>query len=146
MRARDRSFSTPLLDRGFTLIEMLVLLAIVALAISVVPTMLGGLPGARLRAAADAMAGTLRELHSEAISRRTTMELIVDPAARAYRITSEADGRVLPDVVAQVDVRKEAALPSQGLPRIRFLPMARQPAERFHSGTRPASRQSRSTG
>lgn len=121
MRARARSCSRPLLpDHGFTLIEMLVVLVIIAIAMAAVPTILGGLPGARLRAAADEMAGLLRELHSEAIGSRTTMELILDPAMRVYRITGNAAGRKLPDVVARVDVGTAAALPSEGAPTIRF--------------------------
>lgn len=121
MRSRDRSRCGPLFpDRGFTLIEMLVVLVIAAVAMSAIPTILAGLPGARLRAAADQMAGILRELHSEAIGSRTTMEFVLDPAVRVYRITGDANARKLPDIVAEVDVKTEAALPAEGPPTIRF--------------------------
>ena len=44
---------------GFTLIEMLVVLAIIALAATALPMLGAGLPGVRLRAEADRMTGVL---------------------------------------------------------------------------------------
>ena len=75
-------------QRGFTLIELLVVLTIMALAMAAVPAIVAGLPGIRLRTAADEMVATLRELHQQAIRRGETTEVILDPAARAYRIST----------------------------------------------------------
>jgi general secretion pathway protein H len=94
--------------RGFTLIEMLVVLLIIGVAMTVVPSLLSSLPGARLRAAADGMAGTLTALRAQAMASGRGTALVVDPASRSYAILPDGARRVLPDVVNAVDVTTTA--------------------------------------
>jgi general secretion pathway protein H len=87
---------------GFTLIELLVVLAILAVAMAVMPRLIEGLPGVRLRAAADEIAATLRNLHEEAILAGETTEMILDPKARTYRVSTAAGSHPLPQVVDEI--------------------------------------------
>jgi general secretion pathway protein H len=105
---------------GFTLVELLVVLGIIALVIGLAPSIFAGLPGFRLRSAADEMATTMRDLHEEAIRRQVTTELVLDPATRVYRTSSVPDGRRLPPVVTGVAFSTQALRPQDPLARIRF--------------------------
>ena len=57
-------------DRGFTLVETLVVLVLAALALAAAPALIGGLSGIRLRSAADEMAGRLRDARGRALLAR----------------------------------------------------------------------------
>jgi general secretion pathway protein H len=105
---------------GFTLVELLVVLTIIALAMATVPAIVAGLPSIRLRSAADDMVATLRALHQQAIRRGETMELILDPAARAYRVSTDPAARPLPQIVAELGFEPTALVPSGGSTSIRF--------------------------
>jgi general secretion pathway protein H len=106
--------------RGFTLIEMLVVLLIVGMALTAVPALLGSLPGARLRAAADDMAGTLRTLRSAAVQSGAGTALLLDPATRSYATLPGGARHALPDIVASIDVRTTAPLVPGGGRLFRF--------------------------
>jgi general secretion pathway protein H len=105
---------------GFTLVELLVVLTIMALAMAAVPAIVAGLPSIRLRTAADDMAATLRELHQQAIRRGEATELILDPAARTYRISTDPAPRRLPPIVAELGFKPTALVPSGSNTSIRF--------------------------
>jgi general secretion pathway protein H len=108
--------------RGFTLIEMLVVLIIVGMALTVVPSLLSSLPGARLRAAADGMAGTLRELRAQAIGSGRSTALVLDTATRSYATLPDGARHALPEVVNGIDVRTEIPSPVGGAGLFRFFP------------------------
>jgi general secretion pathway protein H len=105
---------------GFTLVELLVALTIVALMMAAVPAIVAGLPSIRLRTAADDMVATLRELHQQAIRRGETTELILDAAARAYRTSTDPAPRRLPPIVAELGFKSTAVVSSGGNTNIRF--------------------------
>ena len=105
---------------GFTLVELLVVMVIIALLMTAVPSLIAGLPGVRLRAAADEMAERLKRLHGEALRRGATMALIVDPAARTYRISTDNVPHPLPEVVDRVNVKSPRVLPADGTAQVRF--------------------------
>jgi general secretion pathway protein H len=107
-------------EQGFTLVELLVVLTIIALAMAAVPRMLASLPSIRLRTAADDMVATLRELHQQAIRRGETTELILDTAARVFRTSSDPAPRRLPEIVAELGFNSTAVLPSGTNASIRF--------------------------
>jgi type II secretion system protein H len=107
-------------SKGFTLIELLVVMVIIALLMAGVPRLIAGLPGVRLRAAAGDMADRLKGLHSEALRRGATMALIVDPAARTYRISTDTVPHPLPEVVEWVDVKSPGVSPADRTAQIRF--------------------------
>jgi len=70
--------------RGFTLFEMMVVLVILAMAMTVVPSIMAGLEGSRLRAASDNLVARLRETRSEALRRYLIAELVLDTRKRTY--------------------------------------------------------------
>lgn len=71
--------------RGFTLIEMLVVMAILAMVVVLLTPMLRiGRTGAELRAASNEMLSAMRTTRSLAIARNRTMALVLDPAHERY--------------------------------------------------------------
>ena len=83
--------------RGFTLFELLVVLALLALVAVMVPPMLTrGFPATSLKAAAREVAAGLRQTRGRAIGRNTEVAFTVDVDARSYRIGDEGAVRALP--------------------------------------------------
>lgn len=105
---------------GFTLLEMLVVLAIIALAATALPVLTAGLPGVRLRAEADRIAGTLRDLRERAIREDATTELLVDPVTRTYTASGEPRAHRLPEAVVSIALEAAIAAPVPDARRIRF--------------------------
>ena len=105
---------------GFTLIELLVVMAIIGAVMMVVPNIVSGLPGVRLRAAADDMVATLRGLHERAVRHQETTEFILDPVARVYRVSTDTETHTLPPVVSAIGFRAIAISPAEPTMRIRF--------------------------
>jgi general secretion pathway protein H len=106
--------------RGFTLIEMLVVLLIIGMALTVVPALLSSVPGARLRAAADDMALTLKALRTRAIDTGRDVALVIDPASRSYATLPDGARHALPAAVSGVEVATAAPLPAGGAAVFRF--------------------------
>jgi general secretion pathway protein H len=78
--------------RGFTLIEMLVVLAIIGLMVAIVPPMMRS--RGDLRATAHAIAADLRLLREEAI--RRDMTIIFVPLANGYAVRPSGQTTLLP--------------------------------------------------
>jgi general secretion pathway protein H len=109
--------------RGFTLVELLVVFAIMAVLMSVVPMALDRLrDGAAYRDTVRAMASDLRSARYRAAVEGRTLDFVVDLDRRAFRVGDEPDWRPVP---ASLRVRAAGA---GGEPRaagravIRFLP------------------------
>lgn len=82
--------------RGFTLLELMVVLAILAaLSVVVLPAITGG-SGVELRAATRDLAAALRHARSEAMMRNAPATLILDVEARRFRISTDQRVRALP--------------------------------------------------
>jgi general secretion pathway protein H len=108
--------------RGFTLIELLVVLVIIAVALTVVPTLVTSLPGSRLRAAADDMVATLRELRTQAVGSGRGTALVVDPVSRSYQILPDGARHRFPDVVTAVELTTADPLVASRAELLRFFP------------------------
>jgi prepilin-type N-terminal cleavage/methylation domain-containing protein len=77
------------LDRGYTLIEIVVVLSIVAVVTAmVVPSMLSRTPAPELRSADD-VASLLRGARRAALEQAVTVTVTLAPAARTYLVETE---------------------------------------------------------
>lgn len=96
-RVLRRDMRRVMRDRGFTLLELLVVMAVLALVLLVVPPMFSGsLSRAELGSAAREVAAGLREARSRAIARNREVAFTLDVDSRRYRIDDEAAARRLP--------------------------------------------------
>lgn len=105
---------------GFTLVEVLVVLAIAALAMVAVPQLIAGLPGIRLRIAADDMVLVLKGLRDEAMRQQVTTEIVIDRATRVYRVSTRTAAQRLPEVVGAIGFTAPAIRSVSETQRIRF--------------------------
>jgi general secretion pathway protein H len=106
---------------GFTLVELLVVVALIAIAYTMVPVISAGLPGARLRAAADEVVDRLRDLHGLAVRRGETVELVLDRNARVFHVSTGGAELTLPIATGQAELKPTLASPAADhRARIRF--------------------------
>ena len=85
---------------GFTLTELLVVLAIIGLLILAAPSLLDkALPGTQSLAAARALANDMRLARGMAVSRGMTVTLRFDPARQIYVQSAQAGAHALPNHV-----------------------------------------------
>jgi len=108
--------------KGFTLLELLVVLALVALALTLVPPMFSrGVPGAELKAAARQVAAGLTEGRSRAIASNAQVAVAVDVEAHSLRV-GEAPARALPATLSLTLVTAESERLDENRGSIRFFP------------------------
>ncbi|HEX4303131.1 MAG TPA: GspH/FimT family pseudopilin [Rhizomicrobium sp.] len=103
-------------EAGFTLTELLVVLAIMGLIVAAVPALLkSALPGARSRAAAQALALDLRTLRGQAIASGSATAIRFDAAHQTYLLEPGDRKHALPNAVP-------FALPQATATQIGFYP------------------------
>ena len=91
------------LQAGFTLIEMLVVLTILALTTTmIVPFVSGGSEGARLQMAASDLTSAFRLTRSAAITRNRDMSLMIDVNQRTFRSSVVSQRSFAPDIDAKL--------------------------------------------
>jgi len=112
----------PIHDRGFTILEMLIVLAIVGMAMAVVPSILAGLDNSRLRAAALDLIGDLRLARGQAARAEGSTELAIDLDRLGFTLSDAQGFHPLPPVVGEVQVVPPALVGADRIARIRFLP------------------------
>jgi general secretion pathway protein H len=108
--------------RGFTLVEIIAVVALIALATTVVVVSVGtGLEGARVRAASKDIVAALRFTRTQAIVKREAQVFIVDVDNRTY----QAPGREVIELPRQLEIKLLTAaeeLLDDGVGQIRFFP------------------------
>lgn len=119
---RQQKVSPPL-QRGFTIIELLVVMVIMALAYTLASPMISsGVSGAELKASARQIAAGLRKARSDAISRRQESVLTLDLATRQFQLTGDARVYRLPPSVAVKVFTAQSELVGGTAGAIRFFP------------------------
>jgi len=110
-------------QRGFTLLEILVVLVIGVLLVALVPPLLSGLSGGtELRGAARQLAAGLRTARNEAITRQHEAVLTLDLAQHRFGVSGDARVVKLPDGVALKLYTAQAELLDGATGNIRFFP------------------------
>jgi len=106
--------------RGFTLVEIVVVIALIGLIFAVISVSIGaGLDGAKVRAASRDLAAALRYTRTQAIVKRESQALILDVDARSYT----APGKQAVQLPKQMSMKMLTAASEQvdeGVGRIRF--------------------------
>jgi general secretion pathway protein H len=110
------------LQPGFTLLETLVALALVAVLLAVAVPALVTSPGVELRAAADTLATGLRQARLEAQRRQRPLALQVDVEARTLQLEDDARQRQLPEDIQLELFTAEQEMLGPGHGGIRFYP------------------------
>ena len=102
-------------ERGFTLIEILVVVAIMGLLIALIPRLTVGLERVRLRDAADRLALVLTEQHDRALHEGQPVTVSIDTQRLAYAV-GEGKPHRLPAVVERLTISwPDAAGPARSL-------------------------------
>ncbi|MGQ0800104.1 MAG: pilus assembly FimT family protein [Pseudomarimonas sp.] len=106
--------------RGFTLVEIVVVIALIGLIFAVISVSIGtGLEGAKVRAASRDLAAALRYTRTQAIVKRESQALLLDVDARSYT----APGKPAVQLPRQMSMKMLTAASEQvdeGVGRIRF--------------------------
>ncbi|MCU0893799.1 MAG: GspH/FimT family pseudopilin [Rhodospirillales bacterium] len=107
---------------GFTLFEVLVVLAIVGLVTAVVaPVLFRGLAGTEARTVAREIAAALRQARGEAVAHNTDVAVTFDLSRRAYAV-ERSRPRPVPDGVAMELYAASAEQLDAAVGGIRFFP------------------------
>lgn len=107
-------------SRGFTLLEIMLVLALIALATLLAAAALsGGVDGLRLRSAAKEVAAQLRFTRAQALATGEAQRFVIDPGAHAWRAPKNRHGE-LSRKLAIVFTGAREARPAQGQGAIVF--------------------------
>ena len=107
---------------GFTLLEVVLVLAIVALASLLVAAAIGGgTDGMRLRSAAKEVAAQLRFTRAQALATGEPQRFTIDPAAHAWTAPKERGGELSPKLSIVFTGAREVQ-PAEGTGAIVFFP------------------------
>ncbi len=106
---------------GFTLVELLVVLLVIALALgAAIPFLARGPDGQRLDAVAAELVGALRKVRADAIRSNGEALFVVAPEARTWRAGETAEPESFPANVVVRAVGARSEMPTEHLIGIRF--------------------------
>lgn len=109
--------------KGFTLLELLVVLALFALALLVVPPMFSsGAPQVELKSTARVFASQLRRARSQAIARNAEVTFELDVEGRRYRLVGDGATGTVPEGLTLSLVTAESERIGSSRGSIRFYP------------------------
>jgi type II secretion system protein H len=110
-------------ERGFSLLEMVMVLAVAALiAAVVIPSLPGAIESARLRGSAEEVRAVFTLARSLAVSEARSRSVVFDFARGEYGIDGDARKGLLPEGIRLTAVRMGDASAERGVARVRFYP------------------------
>ena len=122
MKSPDRVRSGPGRSRGFTLVELMVVLVIAALLLALVGTSISrSVSGAEMRNAARKVAASLRYTRTQAILSKSQQVFIVDTEARTFQ-AADREAETLPEGMNVQLNTARSELTSETAGGIRFFP------------------------
>ena len=111
------------LERGFTLLEMLIVLMLMAIIASVVIPVFGpGVSTTQLKRSARELAAGLRLARGQAIAQRTEAVLELDVAARTFRVPPDPRLHTMPEGIELKLYTAQRDLLNAQIGAIRFFP------------------------
>ena len=109
--------------RGFSLVELLVVLALVGLSLSVVGPSVGrSLDASRLKASTRSMLTTARTARSLARTEQREVTLMIDVESRTYGLDEQRDLSIQPEATKIEVTAAESERQSENLIGVRFFP------------------------
>jgi len=110
-------------SKGFTLLELMVVLAIAATMMTLVPPMISSaLPGAQLKATSRQLAAGLRLARNRALIQREPASLVLDLAKRRYQVTGLGRSHTIPEGIEVNLLTADSELLGEQQGGIRFFP------------------------
>lgn len=110
-------------QRAFTLLELLVVLALAAILMALVPPLLqGGVSSAELKGTARKLAAALKYVRSQAITHHQEAVLTLDLERRYFMITGKKRQYPIPDNLEISLVTARSELDTERVGKIRFFP------------------------
>lgn len=115
-------FFSPRRQAGFTLIEMMVVITILALAMTIAPAITKGIASSRLRAASDSLVAALRAAHMEALRQDAAIIVALNLPGRSYGTSGTPGVKRLPGTVTRLEVSPAGLADARGVVLLRFEP------------------------
>jgi len=110
-------------DRGFTLLELIVVLALMAILMTVVPPMISSaLPGTQLKSASRELAAGLRYARNHALTVREEATLTMDVDKHSFQITGRKKAYAIPQDLKIEILTAESETKGENIGAIRFFP------------------------
>jgi general secretion pathway protein H len=121
-RLRQRPFDSGRSTAGFSLLEMILVVALIAVA-SLLAAMVvtGGFEGMKLRSSSKEIAGQLRYTRAQAIATGQAQRFVIDPQARRWQAPNGKHGQIPSSLAVEFTGAREAQ-PRVGDGGILFFP------------------------
>jgi len=117
------AFAFPARARGVTLLELLIVMALMALIAGfVIPTFGDGVPTSRLKAAARQLAAGLRVARSEAVAQKRETFLVLDLQDKRFKVGSDPQEYSLPPRIELKLFTAQRDIVNEKTGSIRFFP------------------------
>lgn len=111
------------IERGFTLIELMLVIVLIAMTYVLVPRYLfSGVSGADLKASSRDIAAGLRMARAEAVNSRADTSLVLDLEKRSFALSSGKSSRQLPEALELKLYTAQSEVVSEKQGAIRFFP------------------------